>query len=133
MSNVDSMMKRPAGITIIGILAWAAGIIYLLQGVQILGWVVFGPGQAFSNASLTGWMTLILGIVWLSVGGAILSLQPWAWLFGVIIVGLSLIEAFFGSLNGWQFGDTFVAIIVPLIILFYLNSEKVKAAFGVEG
>jgi hypothetical protein len=132
-STVDSMMKRPAGITIIAVLSLAAGLIYLLQGLRVLGWVVFGPGQAFSNASLTGWMTLLLGIIWISVGGAFLSLRPWAWMFGVIIVGISLIEAFFGNLNGWSFGDLFTAMIVPLIILFYLNSEKVKASFGLEG
>ena len=126
-------MKRPAGITIIAILALAVGIVDLLQGLRILGYVVFGPAQAFSNTSLTGWLTLILGIIWLAVGGAFLSLQPWAWMFGVIIVGISLIEAFFGNLNGWQFGDMFFAMIVPLIMLFYLNSEKVKTAFGMEG
>ena len=126
-------MKRPAGITIAAILSLAAGVIYLFQGLQILGWVVFGPATVFSNVSITGWWTLIMGLIWFSVGGALLSLQPWAWLFAVIIVGISLIEAFFGNLNGWQFGDLFIATIIPLIILFYLNSEKVKTAFGMEG
>ena len=51
----------------------------------------------------------------------------------MIVVGISLIEAFFGSLNGWQFGDVFIATIVPLVILFYLNSDKVKASFAMEG
>lgn len=125
-------MRRPAGITIIGVLASVAGIIYILQGIRILGFVVFGPGQAWSNVSATGWGTLILGIVWLAVGGAFMSLRPWAWVFGVIVVGLSLIAAFWGNINGWQFGDLFVAMIVPLVILFYLNSEKVKAAFGLN-
>ncbi len=126
-------MNRPAGITIIGVLSFAAGIIYLLQGIRILGFVAFGPGQAFTNVSLTGWTTLIIGLFWIAVGGAFLSLQPWAWLFGVIVVGLSLIEAFFGNINGWQFGDMFTAMIVPLVILFYLYSEKVKEAFGITG
>ena len=126
-------MKRPAGITLLAILSLAAGIIYLLQGLRILGYVAFGPAQAFSNVSFTGWWTLIMGIIWLSVGGALLSLRPWAWLFAVIVVGISLIEAFFGSLNGWQFGDVFIATIVPLVILFYLNSDKVKASFAMEG
>jgi len=126
-------MKRPAGITLVAILSLAAGIIYLLQGLRILGYVVFGPAQAFSNTSLTGWWTLLMGIIWISVGMAFLTLKPWAWLFGVIIVGISLIEAFFGNLNGWQFGDMFMAMIVPLVILFYLNSDKVKASFGMEG
>lgn len=130
MNSAD--MRRPAGITIIGVLASVAGIIYILQGIRILGFVVFGPGQAWSNVSATGWGTLILGIVWLGVGGAFMSLRPWAWVFGVIVVGLSLIAAFWGNINGWQFGDLFVAMIVPLVILFYLNSEKVKAAFGLN-
>ena len=125
-------MRRPAGITIIGVLASVAGIIYILQGIRILGFVVFGPGQAWSNVSATGWGTLIMGIVWLAVGGAFMSLKPWAWVFGVIAVGLSLIAAFWGKINGWQFGDLLVAMIVRLVILFYLNSEKVKAAFGLN-
>ena len=126
-------MKRPAGITIIAVLSLAAGVIFLLQGVRILGYVVFGPAPAFSNISLTGWWTLLMGVIWISVGGAFLTLKPWAWLFGVFMVGISLVEAFFGSLHGWQFGDMFVAMIVPLIILGYLNTEKVKTAFDMEG
>ena len=126
-------MNRPAGITIIGVLSLAAGVIYLLQGIRVLGFVAFGPGEAFTNVSLTGWTTLIIGLFWIAVGGAFLSLQPWAWLFGVIVVGLSLIEAFFGNINGWQFGDMFTAMIIPLVILFYLYSEKVKEAFGITG
>ena len=132
-NHVDEMMKRPAGITIAAVLSLVAGIIYLFQGLRILGYVVFGPAQAFSNVSLTGWWTLILGVVWISVGGALISLRPWAWLFAVIVVGISLVEAFFGNLNGWQLGDLFFAMIIPLVILAYLNTEKVKTAFGLEG
>ena len=127
---MESITKRPAGITLIAILSLAAGIIYLLQGIRILGWVAFGPAQAFSSVSLVGWWTLLVGVIWIVVAGAFLSLKPWAWLFGVIMVGFSLIEAFFGNLNGWQLGDMLAAMIVPLIILFYLSSEHVKAAFG---
>ena len=125
-------MRRPAGITIIGVLSFVAGVIYLLQGIRILGFVVFGPGQAFTNVSLSGWGAIILGVFWIAVGGAFLSLRPWAWFFGVIVVGLSLIAAFWGNINGWQFGDLFAAMIVPLVILFYLNSDHVKAAFGLD-
>jgi hypothetical protein len=126
-------MKRPAGITVIAVLSFAAGAIYLLQGLQILGFVVFGPGHVFTNVSLTGWMTLITGLVWLAAGAAFLSLQPWAWLFGIFVAGFSLVEAFFGNLNGWQFGDMFAAMIIPLLIIFYLETDKVKNAFGLEG
>ena len=73
-------MKRPAGVTVIAVLSFATGAIYLLQGLQILGFVVFGPGHVFTNVSLTGWMTLVTGLIWLAAWGAFLSLQPWAWL-----------------------------------------------------
>jgi hypothetical protein len=126
-------MKRPAGITIIAVLSFAAGIINVLQGLRVLGYVVFGPGQAFSETSITGWITLILGVVWIVVGAAFLRLDPWAWLFGVVVVGLSLIAAFLGNMSGWQLGDMFIAMIVPLVVLFYLNSHKVKEAFQMEG
>ncbi len=75
---------------------------------------------------------MLFGVVWIAVGGAFLSLRPWAWLFGAIVVGFSLIVAFFGNLSGWQFGDMFMAMIVPLVILFYLTSDNVKRAFGMQ-
>ena len=129
---MEPVTKRPAGITVIAILALAAGVIYLLQGLRILGYVAFGPGQAFSNVSFTGWTTVLFGVLWIAVGAGFLSLRPWAWLFGAIVVGFSLIVAFFGNLNGWQFGDMFMAMIVPLVILFYLTSDNVKRAFGMQ-
>ena len=127
------MVKRPAGVTVIAVLALVIGIIDLLQGVRILGYVVFGPATVFSNVSLTGWLTVLLGLLWIVVGGAFLSLRPWAWFLGVFVVAISLVEAFFGSLNGWQFGDMFMAMIIPVLILFWLQSDKVKSAFGMEG
>ena len=51
----------------------------------------------------------------------------------MIVVGFSLIEAFFGNINGWQFGDMFTAMIIPLVILAYLYTDKVKEAFGITG
>jgi len=130
---MESVMKRPAGVTVLAVLSLTVGIIALIQGARILGWVVFGPATAFSNVSFTGWMTLILGIIWISVGGALLSLRPWAWMYGLLVSGFALIEAFFGSLNGWQLGDTLVAVFIPLLILYYLNTDKVKEAFGFVG
>ena len=81
---------------------------------------------------MTGWLTLIVGLVWIAIAGGLFSLQLWAWWFTVIFVGISIVEAFFGSLNGWHIGATFVAMLIPLLILAWLNSVKVKDAFGVE-
>jgi len=130
---MDPITKRPAGITIIAILALVNGIVYFIQGLRILGFVAFGPGQAFTSTSMTGWSALALGALWIAAGTGFLTLRVWAWFFGVLVVGLSLIEAFFGNINGWQLGDMFFAMILPLVVLFYLNSDRVKASFdGLE-
>ena len=129
---MDSVKGRPAGITILAVLAFATGAVYLLDGLRILGFVVFGPGQALSNVSMSGWSLLFVGALWVGLGVGFLSLKGWAWLAGVIIVGLSLIVAFFTHLNGSELGELFMATILPLVVLFYLDSTKVKAAFGLD-
>ena len=129
---MESAVKRPAGLTILAVLAFATGAVYLLDGLRILGFVAFGPAQAFSNVSMSGWSLLFVGALWIALGVGFLTLQGWAWIAGVITVGISLIVAFFANLNGAQIGELFMATILPLVVLFYLDSAKVKTAFGLD-
>jgi hypothetical protein len=129
---MESAVKRPAGITILAVLAFATGAVYLLDGIRILGFVVFGPAQALSNVSMSGWSLIFVGALWIALGVGFLTLKGWAWIAGVITVGISLIVAFFSHLNGAQIGDLFMATILPLVVLFYLDSTKVKTAFGLD-
>lgn len=129
---MESAVKRPAGITILAVLAFATGAVYLLDGIRILGFVVFGPAQVLSNVSMSGWSLIFVGALWVALGIGFLSLKGWAWIAGVITVGISLIVAFFSQLNGAQIGELFMATILPLVILFYLDSAKVKTAFGLD-
>ena len=129
---MESAVKRPAGITILAVLAFATGAVYLLDGIRILGFVVFGPAQALSNVSMSGWSLIFVGALWIALGVGFLTLKGWAWIAGVITVGISLIVAFFSHLNGAQIGELFMATILPLVVLFYLDSAKVKTAFGLD-
>ena len=129
---MDPALKRPAGITILAVLAFATGAVYLLDGIRILGFVVFGPAQALSNVSMSGWSLIFVGALWIALGVGFLTLKGWAWIAGVITVGISLIVAFFSHLNGAQIGELFMATILPLVVLFYLDSAKVKTAFGLD-
>ena len=129
---MESAVKRPAGITILAVLAFATGAVYLLDGIRVLGFVVFGPAQALSNVSMSGWSLIFVGALWIALGVGFLTLKGWAWIAGVITVGISLIVAFFSHLNGAQIGELFMATILPLVVLFYLDSAKVKTAFGLE-
>jgi hypothetical protein len=121
--------RRPTGITIISVLSFAAGAIYLLQGLRSLGFVVFGPAGALSNASIIGWLSLLTAAFWIGLGFGFWTLRVWAWFVGLFVVAASLVEAFIGNMSGWEFGDMFGAMIVPLIILFYLSTDDVKRSF----
>jgi len=129
---MESAKSRPAGITILAVLSIATGVVYLLDGLRILGYVAFGPAQAMSNVSMSGWSLLFVAALWIGLGVGFLSLKGWAWVAGVIIVGLSLIVAFFSHLNGSGLGELFMATILPLVVLLYLESAKVQAAFGLD-
>ena len=129
---MEPAKRRPAGITILAVLSIATGVIYMLDGLRILGFVAFGPAQAFSNVSISGWSTMFVGALWIGLAVGFLSLRAWALLAGVIVVGLSLIVAFFSHLNGSDLGELFMATILPLVVLFYLSSAKIQAAFGVD-
>ena len=77
-----------------------------------------------------GWLAIGAGIAWLAASFGLWSLQPWAWLFTCIVAGFALFEAFLWFLEYPGTGVGFAAAIMPVIILLYMNSREVKAAFG---
>ncbi len=125
------MGNRPLGVMVLAILSFVAGLIYLWNGLDLLGYLIFGPSHAAATGSLfwSGLFAIILGVIWLAVGGAMWSLQPWAWMFGFIIAVFALIEATFTLIAGGS-QAYFGMFLFPLIIILYLNSEGTKKAFG---
>ena len=73
---------------------------------------------------------MINGVIWILAALSLWSLQPWARLFVLIIAGFGLFEA---ALAFFQFPGTgigFGMAIMPALIIWYLSSAEVKAAFG---
>ncbi len=126
------MLRPPVGVAILGFFALIAGIAYLVLGLRLTGWVVFGPGSIGEGTFLWGLLTLGGGIAFAAAAFAMWSMQPWAWLFGIILAGLGLINAFFLWLASGDFSTGLVAAFFPLVVLWYLNSKDVKGAFGIE-
>ncbi len=127
------MKNPPILISIIGFFAALAGFGYLFFGLRVLGFDWFGAlGDlpVFERVGLWGWLAIMTGIVWLLAALGLWALQPWARLFAMIIAGFAIFEA---ALAFFQFPGTGVAFamaIMPALILWYLNSSEVKAAFG---
>ena len=91
---------------------------------------LLGDLPAFEQSGLWGWLAIAAGIAWLAAAFGLWSLQPWAWTFTVIVAGFALFEAFLWFLEYPGSGVGFASSIMPTIILLYMNSTEVRAAFG---
>jgi hypothetical protein len=127
------MKNPPILISVLGFFAALAGFGFLFFGLRVLGfdWFgVFGDLPKYEQVGLWGWLAIATGIVWLLAAGGLWALQSWARLFAQIIAGFALFEA---VLAFFQFPGTGVAFgmaIMPALILWYLSTPEVKAAFG---
>jgi hypothetical protein len=127
------MKNPPILISVIGFFALMAAFFYIFAGLRLIGFDWFG---AFKDSQLTqgywfwGVMWIVVGAIYVAAALALWALQPWAWLFAVLMSIFGLVSAFFVMIDV-GFGPALGAAILPGIILWYLNSTEVKAAFGV--
>ena len=128
------MRNPPILISVIGFFAAVAGTSWLLLGLRILGFDWFGAlGDlaVFEQAGIWGWLAIGAGILWVAVAVGLWALRAWAWTFAMIVAGLSLFGAFLYVLEYPASGLGLGMSIMPLLIILYLHSREVKAAFGV--
>ena len=127
------MRNPPVLISVVGFFAALAGFAMLFTGLRLLGFDWFGllgDVPKFEQSGLWGWLAIIAGVAWLAAALGLWALQPWAWVFAMVVAGFSLFEAFLWFLEYPGSGLGFSQALLPLIMLFYLNSRSVKAAFG---
>jgi len=127
------MKNLPILISIIGFFAALAGFGFLFFGLRVLGfdWFgIFGDLPAVGHVGLWGWLAVATGIVWILAAIGLWALQPWARFFALFMAGFGLFEA---ALAFFQYPGTGVGLgmaIMPALILWYLSTADVKAAFG---
>ena len=130
------MKNPPILISVLGFFAVMAGFVWIVAGLRALG-IEFGSFMgdlpAYDNVGWWGTFALIVGIAWLLAGLALWSLQPWAWMFVAIVAVVALVNAFFLMVAYAGSGAGLVQALMPALILWYLNTDEVKAAFGVGG
>ena len=127
------MKNPPILISVIGFFAALAGFAWLFAGFSMLGFDWFGAlGDlpAFEHVGIWGWLAIAGGILWLLAAFGLWALQPWAWIMAVIVAGVALFEAFVAFFQWPGSGIGLAMSILPIIILIYLNSAPIKAAFG---
>jgi hypothetical protein len=127
------MRNPPVLVSVIGFFAALAGFGFLFYGLRVLGfdWFgLFGDLPKFDSVGIWGWLAVLAGIIWLAVAAGLWALQPWARITAMFVAGFSLFEAVLAFIQFPGSGLGFAMGLMPLVILFYLNSREVRAAFG---
>jgi hypothetical protein len=134
--EVEPVVKNPPIlISVLGFFGLMAGLYYIYAGLRILGFNFFG---IFATAPVTdlwgfwGLMWIVVGLIYAGAAWALWTLQPWGWLFAVILSVFALISAFFVMFDA-GLGAALGAVILPGVILWYLNTPEVRRAFGADG
>jgi len=130
------MRNPPILISVLGFFAALAGFGYLFFGLRVIGfdWFgLFGDLPKYDNVGLWGWAAVAVGIIWILVAFGLWGLQAWARLFAMIVAGFSLFEAVLAFFQFPGSGIGFAMAIMPALILWYLSTADVKAAFSESG
>ena len=127
------MKNPPILISVIGFFALLAGFGFFFFGLRVIGfdWFgIFGDLPKYESSGLWGWLAVATGIVWILAAIGLWGLLEWARMFAMIIAGFALFEAVLAFFQFPGSGVGFAMALMPGLILWYLNSAEVKAAFA---
>jgi hypothetical protein len=137
-----SFMKRPAGITVLGVIAVIYGVFNLLLALLgLLGSALkasgVGAGAIKYSAGTLAYATIsdaVLGILLLAFGIGALRLKGWAWMTGIAVLALEIVRQIVGLfMQGFSTGTIArdgITIVIALLVLGYLLRPNVRALFG---
>jgi hypothetical protein len=123
-------MKRPFGVTLLAIIFAAAGISYIMLGFQMTTAVTFGPVQTGTGAWIWGWLIVLTGAAFWAAGVAAWQLQPFGWMLGQVLAIVGIVEGIFALLGTGSLNYALATTAFPVILLWYLNRDSTKKAFG---
>jgi len=112
--------NRPLGVTILAILQILGGILGILGGSAALMLALLTP--ALILFIILAAILLIVGLLGLIVGWGLYTMKSWAWMLAMILNIINIILAIYPTLN-------IVSMIIPLIIVLYLNQKDIKSRF----
>jgi hypothetical protein len=124
-----ALVKRPIGVWVISFIAIAAGVLYLLAGLQQMGIVVFGPVQAGNGLWFSGLVAFAAGVVFVAAGVALWLLQPWALAFTMLMGVFGLLAAGFTLLATGDLASGLGQAILPGFLLWYASRADIQETF----
>ncbi len=143
-----SARRRPIGVTIVGVLylimavlAFVAAMGYLqwagladfwfASQTEAPFWLMIGGGYLLTYLGLFTFMIVAVDLI-MAVG--CFRGWGWVWSFGVffalIQIGLSLFNSLSHGFTVDQLWNGLIEAIVPILVLIYLSTRKVRVFFG---
>ncbi|HJY85836.1 MAG TPA: hypothetical protein VKE24_03275 [Candidatus Acidoferrales bacterium] len=140
-------MKRPAGVTILGILCivfaaftgWSS--LFFFRGGPALAQMA-GPARGLDPAMLAriapvlGGIVFIFAMLYVAVGVGLLKLHNWARILAMVLLVLGLLSSLAGIANSLARMHPLLlvrevaVVVLDLLILWYLLRPHVREAFG---
>ena len=122
--------QRLAGIPILGIISFLGGVVLCFIGIVLMGVIIFGDVPTGSGSFLAGAATFAVGILYIAVAIGAWFTLPWARTVGLVTAVLGLAVGIFTLVTTGAIAHGIATFVFPLFLLWYLNRDKVKAAFN---
>ena len=114
---------RPAGVTVVAVLAWISGAVNIIAGVLLLIASIMAP-----DALWYGLVQLLLGIVTIVLSVGLLRGRPNARIVVTVVFVLNLISAvfviFFQQAQVWSGVVSGVAVVIGLVLLWTRRANE---------
>jgi uncharacterized membrane protein (DUF2068 family) len=119
-------VDRPQGVTALAILAAVGGVIGLIGGLAVVG-----ESGAFGTSAgvIAGLVAMGLGVLELAFAYGAWTLKSWGWILGIVVAVISLATSAIAVASGRSIVNQVASIAIAAVILYYLNTANVKAAF----
>jgi hypothetical protein len=125
------MTRPPVGAALLGFIALITGAVDILQGLRFLGVVAFGPGELGGGLAATGAFALLLGIGWLALAYGFWTIQSWAWLIGMILAVVGILNAILVLFTTESLATGLGVALLPIVVIWYLQQADIKRVFNI--
>ena len=122
-------MKRPFGVTVLGVLAWVSAIIATLTALRFTGILPIGPTEF---RTLSTWHVLMYGLVayvWFWIATMLWRVDYQGWLYVVLLAVLHLTINFVIIVTGGEWADVQTSMIISALVIIYAMLPGTRKAF----
>lgn len=122
-------MKRPFGVTVLGILAGVSAIIATLTALRFAGILPFGPEEYRSFNLYYVLMYGLVAYVWFWIATMLWRVDYQGWLYVVLLAVLHLTINFVIIVTGGEWADVQSSMIISALVIIYAMLPGTRKAF----